>query len=154
MNILSISPLIAGQSHLIPLYVLNQRYFSRMFSVKNMLLTNQKYHEEFVRKGVNVLPIDFSPDLKKGVNWNSLSIIDNMEFKNKLSLAFDLVKPEIILDAHEPLSSYIATLNGVPRISIQRTGIFRSIDKKQRNPRHIHSMEKMDDGKMANMGMV
>ena len=41
MNILSIAPLNGGKSHITPLFVLIQRYFSRMAGVKNVLLVQE-----------------------------------------------------------------------------------------------------------------
>ena len=62
MNILLLPTISGGLSHLIPLFVLHQRYFKRMESVNSAFLLSEKLHEQPRRMGIGVLPIDFDID--------------------------------------------------------------------------------------------
>ncbi|MDB5249874.1 MAG: hypothetical protein JWQ40_4268 [Segetibacter sp.] len=59
MNILSLSCTNGIHSHLIPLFVLNQRYFKRMPKINSSFLLPQKLHQQYEMAGIKVLPIDF-----------------------------------------------------------------------------------------------
>lgn len=136
-------------SHLIPLFVLNQRYLNRMKDVVSYFVLPEKLHQSYNELGINVLPTDFKdhdniaeilfqPKIAQGV-------LDDMLYS--LLQSTSNINPDIIIDDGEPLSTFIAKERGVPRISIHRTGYFRSIDPELRNPNHMHSMEKSIYGK-------
>lgn len=139
MNILTIPYIAGGLSHLIPLYVLQQKYV-RNTGIKNHFLVNNNSQKFLTTQGIDCVPINyiFEEDLLK--SNNSLKIkedVINMEKE-----AFDMVKPSLIIEDTSFFTPLIAEKNQIPRISIQRTGIFRSIDKRYRNNKHIHSLEK------------
>lgn len=153
MNILSLSCTNAVQSHLIPLYVLNQRYFRRMNNVNSFFLLPENLHEQYRKSGVSVLPINFSrfdgTDIKEITGEYSVDTIDDRYFryKNIIDSALKWSNANVVIDDNEILSTLIADKNGLPRISIFRTGLFRSIDSSKRNAAHMHSMEKTNEGK-------
>ena len=150
MNILLLSAIGGGHSHLIPLYVLNQRYLERVENVTSYFLIPEKLHQSYKEAKINVLPIDF----KQPNDANAL--ISNYEGSKKffkcvlsnISQAVSDIKPAIIIDDLEPLSTLIAEKKKIHRISIHRTGYFRSIEPEFRNQNHIHSMEKLNHGKI------
>ncbi len=139
-----------GFSHLVPLFVLHQRYFKRMENVDSSFLLSGNLHKQYKQAGINVLPIDFSTmnvsELLTAFGNDKANFERHNQSVRKLNDAYSLFRPDIIVDSHEPLSTLIAEKNGIPRISISRTGFFRSIDKSLRNPAHIHSSEKLDSG--------
>lgn len=139
MNVLSIPALGGGASHLIPLYVLHQRYFSRMDNWQNYFLLPQEQHQRFRQAGVDVLPINYHLAVRKQELDVSRHAPQLMELERK---AFLRSRPDIILEDNSFSTPLIAEKNQVPRISIHRTGFFRSLPSEQKNPNHIHSLEK------------
>jgi hypothetical protein len=140
MNILTIPYIAGGLSHLIPLYVLQQRYLRNNIGVKNQFLVNSNSQRFLMMQGMPCVPIDyvFEEDL---IASNNLLRINEcvVEMEKK---AYDIVKPSLIIEDTSFSTPLIAEKNHLPRISIQRTGIFRSIDNRYRNPKHVHSMQK------------
>ncbi|NIJ52982.1 glycosyltransferase family 1 protein [Dyadobacter arcticus] len=144
MNILSIPSLVGGHSHLIPLFVMHQRYFKRLPYVNNFFLVGEQSRALLSSSGINC--VDAKYEISQDMSVSAMSeTVFSAEKKS-----FDLVKPDIILEDNCFTSPLISEKNGVPRISIHRTGFFRSIDKTQRRHHHFHSAEKGDDGRKGN----
>jgi hypothetical protein len=139
MNALSIAALGGGASHLIPLYVLHRRYFSRMKGWQNFFLLPKDRHENFLREGIDVLPIDYSFSVaKEEKDFSRYAPLLQL----KENLALSAARPDIILEDNSFSAPLIAEKNNIPRISIHRTGFFRSLPEGLKNPSHMHSLEK------------
>lgn len=150
MNILSISAITGGQSHLIPLFVLHQRYFRRLNNVNNFFLVSNENKKLFEANKINCVDIDYKINSKstlETIKNNIEEIKAELLLKEQKSVA--LVNPKIIIEDNCFTSPLIAEKNNIPRISIHRTGFFRSIDKKLRNKNHFHSAEKDETGKQS-----
>lgn len=139
MNILSVPYIFGGLSHFLPLCVLNQK-FKTDNNVKNYFLVNIAIQKFLKARNIPCVSIDYNLDL---------SLIENEKVQelNKFIMemeeeAFNFVKPSIIIEDTSFLTPLIAEKNNVPRISIQRTGNFRTIDHSLRNSNHTHSLQK------------
>jgi hypothetical protein len=140
MNILTIPYIAGGISHLIPLYVLQQRYLRSNVGVKNQFLVNNNSQIFLKMQGIHSVPIDYIFEENLFMSNNLLKINECVvEMEKK---AYDIVKPSLIIEDTACFTPLIAEKNHLPRISIQRTGIFRSIDKRYRNAKHVHSFQK------------
>lgn len=140
MNILTIPYIAGGLSHLIPLYVLQQRYLRSNIGIQNQFLVNSNSQSFLMMQGVNCVPIDYVFEENLITSNNLLKINECViEMEKK---AYEIVKPSLIIEDTACFTPLIAEKNHLPRISIQRTGIFRSIDKRYRNPKHVHSLQK------------
>ncbi|WP_257669568.1 hypothetical protein [Parapedobacter tibetensis] len=143
MNILSIPSLVGGHSHLIPLFVFHQRYLRRLSYVNNFFLVGEQNKELLKASGINCVNLDYSVR-----SHHSLEKLRREIFAAEQE-SFDLIKPSIVIEDNCFTSPLISEKNGVPRISVQRTGFFRSIDNRYRREHHIHSAEKDDKGNRA-----
>ena len=140
MNILTIPYIAGGLSHLIPLYVLQQRYLRSNIGIKNQFLVNNNSQNFLTMQGIQCVPIDYVFEENLITSNNFLKINECVvEMEKK---AYEIVKPSLIIEDTACFTPLIAEKNDLPRISIQRTGIFRSIDKRYRNPKHVHSLQK------------
>ncbi|WP_263603810.1 hypothetical protein [Chryseobacterium sp. PET-29] len=140
MNILTIPYFAGGLSHLIPLYVLQQKYLKHSIGIKNHFLVNSGSQNFLTMQGVACVPLNYSLEENPLIPENSEKIKEQLlEMEKK---AYEIVKPSVIIEDTSFFTPLIAEKNNLPRISIQRTGIFRSIDKKFRNANHVHSLEK------------
>lgn len=136
---LSIAAMSGGASHLIPLYVLQRRYFQRIPSLRNYFLLPETNHKRFQRQGLRVLPLDYNlqvRSIQRDLNQYANQLMQ-IEYR-----AVRKVKPQIILEDNAFGTPLIAEKNQIPRISIHRTGFFRSIPATMRHPHHVHSLEK------------
>jgi hypothetical protein len=144
MNILSIPSLVGGHSHLIPLYVMHQRYFRRLAYINNFFLVNEQSRSLLAKSGIDCIDMEY--EISDEMNLHTASeTIFSAERKS-----FDLLKPDIIVEDNCYTSPLISEKKGVPRISIHRTGFFRSIRREYRKSHHCHSAEKGDNGKKSN----
>lgn len=149
MNILNIPYFAGGLSHLIPLYVLHHRYLKKNTEFKNHFLVNN-YTQSFLEiQGINCITSDFFNDENECVlkSKDNLEIIKYVAEKEKV--AYEKIKPMLIIEDTSFTTPLIAEKNNIPRISIQRTGIFRSIDNCFRNINHVHSLQKGENTKRA-----
>jgi len=140
MNILTIPYIAGGLSHLIPLYVLQQKYIRSNYGVKNHFLVNHNVQKFLINQGVQCVPINYIFEEKSLTYDIALKIKENIIEMEKE--ACDKVKPSVIIEDSSFLSPQLVEKNDISIISIQRTGIFRSIDKRFRNSNHVHSMQK------------
>ncbi|UHG94881.1 hypothetical protein [Spirosoma oryzicola] len=142
MNILTIPYVVGGLSHFIPLYVLQQRYMRRNAEFKNVFLVNSSIQKFLMMQGVQSVPINYD----YAIEDTSLSFENVSNMRECLiemeKEAYDKVKPSLIIEDNSFLSPLIAEKNDIPRISIQRTGTFRSIDERFRKSNHVHSIQK------------
>jgi hypothetical protein len=142
MNILSIPYFAGGLSHLIPLYVLHHKYLRKDTEIKNHFLVNNHVQNFLELQGINCLKTNFL-DYK---NESMLISKDSLEItkyvSGKENEAYEKIKPILIIEDTSFTSPLIAEKNNIPRISIQRTGNFRSIDNCFRNVNHVHSLQK------------
>lgn len=149
MNILNIPYFSGGLSHLIPLYVLHHKYLKKNTEIKNHFLVNN-YIQSFLKmQGVNCVTTNFFDDKNESIltSKDNLEIIKYVAEKEKE--AYEKIKPILIIEDTSFTSPLIAEKNNIPRISIQRTGNFRSIDKCLRNINHIHSLQKGENTERA-----
>lgn len=140
MNILTVPYIAGGISHLLPLYVLQQKYLRSNYTINNHFLVNSFSQRFLTQKGVSCVPIDyvFEEDLIKSKDLSKINEhVVEMEKK-----AYEIVKPSLVIEDTACFTPLISEKNNIPRISIQRTGIFRSIDKRYRNDNHVHSFQK------------
>jgi hypothetical protein len=142
MKILNLPYFAGGISHLLPLYVLHHKYIKHTVDVENHFLINN-YLQNFLKmQGIDCVPMDYfsedKDDLLKSKDY--LQIAEYVLEKEKE--AYERVKPTLIIEDNSFSAPLIAEKNNIPRISIQRTGIFRSIAEKFRNKDHVHSMQK------------
>lgn len=140
MNILTIPYFAGGLSHLIPLYVLQQRYLRNNTGIKNQFLVDSNSQRFLMTQGIHCVPVDYVFEEDMLTTDNSLRIKKYVLEMEKE--AYDIVKPSLVIEDTSLFTPLIAEKNHLPRISIQRTGIFRSIDKRYRNAKHVHSLEK------------
>jgi hypothetical protein len=143
MNILTVPYIAGGLSHLIPLYVLQQRHLRNNIGVKNQFLVNSSSQKFLTMQGIQCVPIDYVFEENQLMSNNYLRIKEYVVEMEKE--AFNIVKPSLIIEDTSFFTPLIAEKNHLPRISIQRTGIFRSIDKRYRNAKHVHSLEKVNN---------
>jgi UDP:flavonoid glycosyltransferase YjiC (YdhE family) len=141
MNILSIPYFAGGISHLIPLFVLHQKYLKNLPEIKNQFLVNNSVKNFLKIKGIDSVIVDYFTEKDVQLMSNDFSKIQKYVLE-KHKESFDIVKPSLIIEDTSLTSPLIAEKYNIPRISIQRTGIFRSIDAEYRNIKHIHSMQK------------
>jgi hypothetical protein len=140
MNILSIPFITGGLSHLLPLYVLQQKYLRGNSEIKNHFLVNENAQNFLNIKGAQCVPINYSFDENLVKSGDLLVLNERMIEMEKM--AYNIVKPSLIIEDSAFFTPLIAEKNHLPRISIQRTGVFRSIDKRYRIANHVHSLQK------------
>lgn len=141
MNILNIPYFAGGLSHLIPLYVLHHKYIKYKTEIRNQFLVNNHLQNFLKIQGINSVSIDYFTESDLQLISNDYAKIQKYVLE-KQKEAFGEVKPTLIIEDTSLSSPLIAEKNNIPRISIQRTGVFRSIDDRYKNSNHIHSMQK------------
>lgn len=137
-TILNIPYFAGGVSHLLPLLALNNRHSK---SLNSYFLVHNYLQDFLKRKGFSCVSIDYFGEETEYLN-NRKQTIEYVIKKEKE--AYEKITPTLIIEDCSFTSPLIAEKNNVPRISIQRTGIFRAIDRHYRNPNHVHSMQKGD----------
>jgi UDP:flavonoid glycosyltransferase YjiC (YdhE family) len=138
MTILNIPYFTGGLSHILPLLALNNRLNK---SMESYFLVHSNLQGFLKSKGLNCVPINYFGNKTEYLD-NSKQSIEYVIKKEKE--AYEKIRPSLIIEDCSFTSPLIAEKNNVPRISIQRTGFFRTIDKRYRNPDHLHSLQKGD----------
>ncbi|QZK91027.1 hypothetical protein K5V07_11210 [Flavobacterium sp. CHNK8] len=140
ITILNIPYFAGGLSHLIPLYVLHHKYLRNNSEINNQFLVSNNLQKILKMQNINCVSLDYfsNDDLLNSNDYPQL--VEYLVEKEKE--AFSIVKPSLIIEDTSFTSPLIAEKNDIPRISIQRTGFFRSIDKQYRNENHGHSIMK------------
>lgn len=130
---------VGGKSHQIPLYVLYKRYFSKRKDIISTFILPGSDHKIFKDQNINVLDFDYTIP----------SVFDKSFILKTLTILFkreeEIIKtycPDIIIESLAVQTAVICARYEIPRISIQRTGLFRSSDPLTRNSNHSHSFEK------------
>lgn len=142
MNILNIPYFAGGLSHLIPLYVLHHKYLRKNLKIKNQFLVSNKLQNFLEFQGVDCVPVDFfSEESESTLMINDYSEVIKYVIEKEKE-AYEKIKPSLVIEDNSFTTPLIAEKHNIPRISIQRTGLFRSIDKRFRNSSHVHSMQK------------
>lgn len=136
MTILNIPYFAGGLSHMLPLLALNNTPNKNWNSY---FLVHSDLQDFLKRKGVNCVPIDYFEN-ETEYPENRKQALDYVIKKEEE--AYEKIRPTLIIEDCSLTSPLIAEKNNIPRISIRRTGFFRSIDKRYRNPNHIHSLQK------------
>lgn len=131
-----------------------------MEGIRNHFLLPFHLQSKYVQAGISVLPIDFSPfdgddmaQIKRDDPQRQMQT-RYAQYVGMIDEASKLAQPEVIIEDNELLSTLIAARYGIPRISIFRTGLFRSIEKRRRNPAHMHSMEKTGMSRGLDASMI
>lgn len=141
MNILTLPYFAGGLSHLLPLYVLHHKYIKHQAGINNYFLVNNNWQRFLATQGIDSVPIDyFDNEALQQLSDDHVNAISYVVAKQQE--AYDMAKPALVVEDTAFCAPLIAEKNEVPRISIQRTGIFRSIDERYRNRNHVHSMQK------------
>ncbi|TCP24027.1 hypothetical protein EV195_107193 [Tenacibaculum skagerrakense] len=147
MKILSIPYINGGLSHFLPLYVLNNKLIKGM-EVTNSFLVNKGVQRFLEIKKIPFVSTNYMLD-ERLINNLDIARINQRIFEMETE-AFDITKPDIVIEDGSFITPIIAEQRSIPRISIQRTGIFRSIDTKYRISSHVHSMQQRKDKKKVN----
>ncbi len=125
-----------GLAHLNPLISLHQQCQKQ--NIETAFLV-PKFRQGFLRQfGLNVLDIDHQPPEKMG-------------FRTELQ-AYGRYKPDVVIDDMSMTTSFATQVSNLPRITIQRTGIFPF--EKRVNPAHQHSMEAFDIRLIPNVSFL
>lgn len=140
MNILTVPYIAGGLSHLLPLYVLQQKYLRSNTDVANQFLVNSNSQSFLMLQGIQCVPVNYAFDESLWIS-NNYSKLKQQQIEME-DQAYNIVKPSLIIEDTAFFTPLIAEKNHLPRISIQRTGNFRSIDQRFRNPKHVHSLQK------------
>lgn len=140
MKILTIPYIAGGISHLLPLYILEQKYIKKNRLLKNQFLTNKNIHNFLGLQGINCVQMDYTLENQHLLEKDFEQINNSLVAMEKQ--AYEMTLPDVIIEDTACLTPLIAEKNNIPRISIQRTGVFRAIDKQYRNPNHVHSFQK------------
>lgn len=142
MNILNVPYFAGGLSHLLPLYVLHHKYLRYNVDIKNHFLVNNNLQSFLKIQRVDCVSMDYFGEDKEALITSNdyLKITEYVVEKEKE--AYEKIKPTLIIEDNSFSTPLIAEKNNIPRISIQRTGIFRFTDKRYRNSSHVHSMQK------------
>ncbi|MFC3811764.1 hypothetical protein [Lacihabitans lacunae] len=153
MNILNIPYFAGGLSHLIPLYVLHHKHLKKNTEIKNHFLVSKNIQNFLKIQGINCVSSDFFNDEKECMlmSKDNLKIIKYVIEKEKE--AYEKLKPRLIIEDASFTTPLIAEKNNIPRISIQRTGNFRSIDNNFRNSNHVHSLQKGEKTDISSFGL-
>ncbi|KAB7725716.1 hypothetical protein F5984_25690 [Rudanella paleaurantiibacter] len=142
MNILNIPYFAGGLSHLIPLYALHIKHLKKDTEIKNHFFVS-KHTQNFLRaQGISCVPLDYFEDVNESILMLQDSVKTIKYVTEKEREACERVRPVLIIEDTSLTTPLIAEKNNIPRISIQRTGIFRSIDNYFRNKNHVHSLQK------------
>ncbi|KQM32215.1 hypothetical protein ASE55_16665 [Chryseobacterium sp. Leaf201] len=142
MNILSVPYFAGGLSHLLPLYVLHHKYLKKCPEIGNQFLVNNNLQFFLKTQRIECPTVDyFGKDKENLLLSNDFPEISRYVIIKEQE-AYERVNPQIVIEDNSFTTPLIAEKKNIPRISIQRTGTFRSIDVCYRNPHHVHSMQK------------
>jgi len=111
-------PLNEVLSHVIPLLALNRKLVGS--NIETGFIMPRAGHRLFRQTGVNVLDIDHTGLRTEMVAYGQFS-------------------PDIVVDDLSLSTGYATALSGMPRVTIQRTGLFP--EGKPRNKNHRHSLK-------------
>ncbi|MBD3557351.1 hypothetical protein H6S82_00510 [Planktothrix sp. FACHB-1355] len=125
-----------GLAHLNPLIALH--YQCRRQNIETAFLVPRFRHEFLKKFNLNVLDIDHQPSEKMG-------------FRTEIQ-AYGKYKPDVVIDDMSMTTQFAAQVSQLPRITIQRTGIFPF--ETRVNPKHQHSMDPFDISKIPKVSFL
>ena len=117
MKVLFVPMLQGGLAHLLPLVALNKMLAKT--SIETAFLVPRQQHALLRERGVPILDID------------------HQGFRSEIP-AYKKYKPDVVVDDASLTTAAATLFTGVPRVAIQRTGMFPG--DVPRNPKHGHSM--------------
>lgn len=129
MRVLFVPMPEGGPAHIIPLLALNKKVSSS--SIKTAFLLTRPYQELIRQLGVDVLDIAHRNFTDNG-------------FRTELS-AYRKFQPDVVIDDSCLSTGYASDFAGIPRLAIQRTGLFPN--EKPNNKNHVCSITVMEDVK-------
>lgn len=133
MRVLFIPQAEGGPAHIIPLMALNAMLKRPVFETAFLV---PRFIHKFLRQfGANVLDVD-----QQGWDTNG--------FRSELR-AYKLFSPDVVVDDASLTTLFATAFSKVPRVAIQRTGIFPNY--RPRNSEHRHSMNAIDLSKLADV---
>jgi hypothetical protein len=127
MRVLFVPYHLGTISHGLPLIALNNML--KGSSIEKSFLFPKKAHRAADRAGLKILDIDHTG------------------FRTEMQ-AYGLFAPDVVVDDNSFFTGFATTLEGLPRITIQRTGVFPG--HVPRNPNHKHSLD-LDISKIPNV---
>ena len=117
MRVLFIPMLQGGLAHLLPLVALNEMLADT--SVETAFLVPRQQHALLKERGIKILDIDHNG------------------FRSEIP-AYRKYAPDVVVDDASLTTAAATLFTGMPRVAIQRTGMFPG--DVPRNPKHGHSM--------------
>lgn len=129
------------RSHQIPLLVMYEKYLKNLKDISCTFMLPISQHKYCQEHNITVLDFDNTPPRlmmeKEIIDINKIPFFLEKKKERIRNFAPDVVIEDSCFDTAE-----FCELNNIPRISIQRTGIFRTSDPATRNSLHVHSLEK------------
>src|ERR1044072_6768583 len=122
MKVLFVPMLQGGLAHLLPLVALNKMLAKT--SIETAFLVPRQQHALLRDRGVPILDID------------------HQGFRSEIP-AYKKYKPDVVVEDASLTTAAATLFTGVPRVAIQRTGMFPG--DVPRNPKHGHSMHLSPD---------
>lgn len=110
-----------------------------MKDISSAFLLPASDHQLFRDKKIEVLDIDYGIPS----NRNNIPILKlGKELMDKAGKAVNTFYPDLIVEDFDFFCGILCSKYKIPRISIRRTGLFRSTNPLNRNTNHFHSIEK------------
>lgn len=148
MNILFVPFIGGGEFHIIPVYVLYKRYFSKIKEFNCAFLLPNESRNIIKDKGVNVIEVDYG--FKHSTNSTLEIQKQSLENHKSAREVFKTFYPDLVIEDLDLSAMGLCKEYDIPRISIQRTGIFRATNPETRNLTHCHSVEKVRGSMVGN----
>lgn len=127
-----------GLSHLLPLLSFHHNYIRQNNKIENYFLVGDIVKSIFRRNRIKTLKSDYNIDsiIEDNVGTSSRA----KKIRNIEILELNKLKPDLLLEDFCYNSPILSKKYNIPRISIQRTGMFRSVDNEDRMAEHRHSL--------------
>ena len=140
MRTLSIPYVFGRLSHLIPLMVLHHNKIRALEKIDNRFLVESSISDMLSRFGMKSVPVHYRTSEIEQTQALQLQSVNKTILDTELKAIEDF-KPDLLIEDFCFNSPMLSKRFNIPRISIQRTGMF-SASIHERNPRHKHSLEK------------
>lgn len=131
MRVLFIPFISGAPGHLIPLLALDRMLGGT--GIETAFLVDGRLHDFLKKVGARPLEIDYRPEQQAGKEGS----FDPTPFRKELQ-AYGKFKPDVVVDDTNPMTFFASSLAEIPRVTIQRTGIFPG--DRPRNDQHTHSL--------------
>lgn len=136
-----------GISHILPLMVFQHNYISQIKGLNNYFLAESSKHRILKNLGMKDLPFDYSIKKEHDANVTSQLNYIGKQIKSIEENAIRYLNPDYLLEDFDYNSTELSLKYNIPRISIQRSGYFNCRSAQDNNIRHMHSLEKLSEGK-------